>query len=228
MTGTDTTAEQWATIPGFDGVYEVSSVGNVRNVVTGRMLKPRINHRLGTGYRQLTLKASPERRSCYVHALVLEAFVGPRPAGMHVRHLNGNSLDNRLENLRWGTPAENAQDRVRHGTDANARKTHCLLGHPIAGPDAECTVNDKGQRKCRVCNRIATRRKRGWSAEDAASVPLLPRGSRERRAATHCKNGHEFTPQNTYVRPASGKRVCRTCRLDYMRNYKTQKANSYE
>lgn len=157
MTGTDTTAEQWATIPGFDGVYEVSSVGNVRNVVTGRMLKPRINHRLGTGYRQLTLKASPERRSCYVHALVLEAFVGPRPAGMHVRHLNGNSLDNRLD--------------VRAGSASSGRWHQCRgargPGRSLPASPSEAT----SERKARVQN--------------------VPIGL-------------------------------------YMRNYKTQKANSYE
>ena len=34
-----------------------------------------------------------------------------------------------------------------------------------------------------------------------------------RRTATHCKRGHEFTPENTIIR-ADGKRFCRTCRLD--------------
>lgn len=35
---------------------------------------------------------------------------------------------------------------------------------------------------------------------------------------THCKNGHEFTPENTYVRPG-GDRLCRTCRTDYRREW---------
>jgi len=46
--------------------------------------------------------------------MVLAAFVGPCPDGMHTRHLNGNKLDNRLENLQWGTPKENGEDRVKH------------------------------------------------------------------------------------------------------------------
>lgn len=55
----------------------------------------------------------------FVHRLVLETFVGPPPMkGMHTRHLDGDPSNNRLENLRWGTPEENSADRVRHGRAA--------------------------------------------------------------------------------------------------------------
>jgi predicted transcriptional regulator len=53
-----------------------------------------------------------------VGQLVLTAFVGPCPDGQECRHLNGNPGDNRLNNLAWGTRRENAQDRIRHGTQA--------------------------------------------------------------------------------------------------------------
>ena len=52
----------------------------------------------------------------YVHRLVLEAFVGPCPEGLECRHRNGNPSDNRLENLCWGTHAENVADKQSHGT----------------------------------------------------------------------------------------------------------------
>jgi hypothetical protein len=51
-----------------------------------------------------------------LHVLVLEAFVGPAPPGMWCRHLNGVPWDNRLDNLRWGTPKENSADARRRGT----------------------------------------------------------------------------------------------------------------
>ena len=52
---------------------------------------------------------------------VLETFISGRPKGMVCRHINGNSLDNRLYNLCWGTPQQNAQDSIRHGTAACLR-----------------------------------------------------------------------------------------------------------
>src|SRR5262245_55590749 len=51
-----------------------------------------------------------------IHRLVLLTFVGPCPEGSECRHLNGNRTDNRLENLAWGTHAENGADMARHGT----------------------------------------------------------------------------------------------------------------
>jgi len=64
------------------------------------------------GYWVLTIR----RRRYFVHRLVLLAFVGPCPAGMEARHLDGDPTNNRLPNLCWGTPKENKQDSQRHGT----------------------------------------------------------------------------------------------------------------
>ena len=50
-----------------------------------------------------------------VHVLVLEAFVGPRPAGYDACHDNGNKRDNRLTNLRWDTRSNNVKQRAAKG-----------------------------------------------------------------------------------------------------------------
>jgi hypothetical protein len=55
-------------------------------------------------------------RSVGVHQLVADAFHGPCPTGLQVRHLNGDPKDNRPVNLAYGTAKENAGDRMRHGT----------------------------------------------------------------------------------------------------------------
>jgi len=53
----------------------------------------------------------------FVHELVLLTYVGPRPDGMLIRHLDGDPSNNRLDNLKYGSPAENYQDQVEHGTN---------------------------------------------------------------------------------------------------------------
>lgn len=63
----------------------------------------------------VTLRASGKKRHS-VHVLVAEAFFGPRPTGMVVRHLNGDASDNRPSNLAYGTQSDNIADCFRHGT----------------------------------------------------------------------------------------------------------------
>lgn len=64
----------------------------------------------------VNLRRDGKPRPFAVHALVLEAFVGPRPEGMECRHLDGDPTNNALANLAWGTRAENIADKRRHGT----------------------------------------------------------------------------------------------------------------
>lgn len=112
--------EIWRPIAGFEGRYEVSDQGRVRSLrrpVARRtvarpeplVLQARPNHH---GYPSLQLAG----RTLCVHRLVLETFVGPRPPGMECGHLNGRSDDNRLENLRWVSHAENESHKLEHGT----------------------------------------------------------------------------------------------------------------
>lgn len=140
---------EFRSVVGFPG-YEVSDTGLVRNAATGLILA-QSNGR----YRLVPLGHGVVRS---VHTLVLEAFHGPCPDGLQGRHVNGDSHDNRAENLRWGTNSENTLDQVRHGTHRNSRKTHCPRDHEYT---AENTYTDpNGQRHCIECRRIRYREKR--------------------------------------------------------------------
>jgi hypothetical protein len=101
---------QWRLIAGFSA-YEVSDRGWVRR---GRhRLRRRPNH---NGYLRIEMTGDDGRRHIRrVHALVLEAFVGPRPAGYHGAHGPGGQCDNSLANLRWAPPEENRPDRWATG-----------------------------------------------------------------------------------------------------------------
>src|SRR5262245_15574121 len=107
------TGERWLPVPGWEALYEVSDLGQVRSMdrITVRSdgkAQPFRGRVLRLLTRSLVYKAvflhdreRIEQRS--VHHLVLEAFVGPRPSGMEARHLNDDPSDNRLVNLAYGT-----------------------------------------------------------------------------------------------------------------------------
>lgn len=111
----------WLPVVGFDGAYEVSDLGQVRSVKTGRLLKPaRIN---SLGHLQVKLYRDGKQHGRLVHRLVLEAFKGPCPPGMEARHVQTNDTsDNRLGNLAWGTYTENELDKRAHGTSSLGRR----------------------------------------------------------------------------------------------------------
>lgn len=153
------TEEQWKPVLGFEGLYEVSDRGRVRSVdrvlvksdgrrmtIKGKLLKGGTNQ----GYVSHKMQGVTK----FTHIMVLEAFVGPRPPGMQVRHLNDIKDDNRLSNLRWGTSSENAKDRVRNGIHPMARKTHCPQGHEYT---PENTYLYGTRRSCKTCNQERAR-----------------------------------------------------------------------
>lgn len=117
-------------IPGYPG-YRVTEDGTVvsywRNVSLGKSHGTRseicdtgvnLKQWLSHGYPTVTLKNTAGKFvQRTVHTLVLLSFCGPRPSGLVSRHLNGNPQDNRITNLKYGTPVENRADTVTHGTE---------------------------------------------------------------------------------------------------------------
>lgn len=116
--------EEWRDVPGTDGRYRVSNLGNVESLVSwSRGGEKRLRDRplrmtpsiAARGYRNLTslVYANGGVKCKGVHVLVLEAFVGPRPSPSHqAAHCNGIAGDDRLENLAWKSPVQNARDKI--------------------------------------------------------------------------------------------------------------------
>ena len=108
--------------------YEVSNLGNVRSLYSRQGLRQMPYYmstkpNKTTGYSVVNLVLGDGKSTMRtVHTLVCEAFIGPRPEGMEVRHLNGVRDDNRLENLAYGTPKENQADKRFHGTQPLGEK----------------------------------------------------------------------------------------------------------
>jgi hypothetical protein len=106
--------EEWRDIAHLPG-HRVSDQGNV--------VGPKGPRKLGT--RRSGHKVLCTRKGTFtVHSLVLAAFVGPRPAGMDGRHLDGNPANNRVENLAWGTRKQNQEDMVAHGRSTRGTRAH--------------------------------------------------------------------------------------------------------
>lgn len=96
-------SEMWQPVNGYEGIYEVSDQGRVRNVKRDRLRKPS-NIR---GYQAVPLCKGGKNRMKLLHRLVAEAFIPNHENKPQVNHINGNKADNRAENLEWVTPQEN-------------------------------------------------------------------------------------------------------------------------
>jgi hypothetical protein len=95
--------EKWLAVVGYEGFYEVSDRGRVRNA-SGLILKDRIYR---DGYNHAVLCVRNHRRSFMVHRLVAAAFIGPIPDGLEVNHINAKRADNYVENLEYVTRKQN-------------------------------------------------------------------------------------------------------------------------
>lgn len=122
--------EEWRDMPGYEGSYQVSDMGRVRNIRYGaqrqiRLLNPYLN---GKRYFRIRISRKGQMQNFLVHRLVMAAFVGKCPEGYEVNHKNGVATDNRLENLEYVTRAENMRHmaevlkRIKFGEDRNDSK----------------------------------------------------------------------------------------------------------
>lgn len=122
--------EVWREVAGYDGKYEVSSLGRVRSnwkyhgggrqVIRIDRQQAMKGNLKATGYLTVHLSFPGERpRSPRIHRLVAQAFI-PNPSNLpEVNHKNGIKTDNRVENLEWVTAKQNHQ----HACDLGLCKT---------------------------------------------------------------------------------------------------------
>ena len=131
--------EVWKPIKGFEGLYEVSNLGNVRNT-NGRLRKPFLIHQ---GYLMIDLFHNYKRTHARVNRLVAEAFIPNPDKKTEVNHKNGSKTDNRAENLEWTSKSENMIHAYKTGLQKKGkhpiRKVRCIEDgkvYPTAGEAA--------------------------------------------------------------------------------------------
>src|SRR5262252_6942484 len=96
-------AEQWRDVEGYDGIYQVSDQGQVRNTQNSKILQP-ITMKNGRLY--VTLSCDGFSRKCTVHGLVAAAFLGDCPAKHETTHKDGDYTNNSARNLEYVTRRE--------------------------------------------------------------------------------------------------------------------------
>lgn len=115
--------EIWKDVPGYEGRYQVSNFGNVKNIRTGRILKPNI---IGSHHKAYAVKLSADGvgKTFFVHRIEYAAFHGPIPNGMQVNHIDENTFNNDLDNLNLMTAKENINWGTRNKRSAEHRINH--------------------------------------------------------------------------------------------------------
>lgn len=126
--------EIWRDVVGYEGLYEVSNLGNVRSIdrkgVDGRllkgvMLKQKLNNKnRKKAYLAVTLYKNNVRKTTYVHRIVAFAFCPNDDIKTKtiVNHIDGNKLNNNATNLEWTDLEGNMQHAQINGLMDEARK----------------------------------------------------------------------------------------------------------
>lgn len=132
----------WKSIPGYEGIYEIDEIGNIRSVgqLTRSGFRPRSTPRTVktylnmNGYIYAGLMREAVRHVTGVHRLVLLSFVGVPEGRFDAHHKNSIRTDNRLENLEWVSRQNNIKERdLSGGTASGIRHGMFGKGHKVAG-----------------------------------------------------------------------------------------------
>lgn len=117
--------ETWKDIVGYEGIYQISNLGNIKSLdrevickngtvlyVKGKF-KNKINH--NRGYLMVALYKNNKSKNLYIHRLVAEAFIPNNDNKKTVNHIDGNKHNNNVENLEWATYTENNHHAFKTG-----------------------------------------------------------------------------------------------------------------
>ena len=118
--------EVWKNVVGYEGLYQVSNLGNVKSMervvkrirrgtfsVKERILKKSIT---GDGYYQVGLSKDGKEKNHKIHRLMAEAFFDYKNKKLVINHKDGNRLNNELSNLELCTQSHNIKEAIRLGT----------------------------------------------------------------------------------------------------------------
>ncbi len=113
--------EIWKSVVGYEDFYSVSNLGRVRRdkageglCKAGRMIK---YTKSKTNYLRTCLCKYGVQKTVLVASIVADAFIGHKPSGYEINHIDGNKSNNNIKNLEYVTRSEN----IRHSFDIGIR-----------------------------------------------------------------------------------------------------------
>lgn len=116
--------EIWKDIKGYEGLYQISSFGNVKSLdryIINKngdkqfFSKKYLTQGFSNGYLKVILSKNNKQKTFRVHILVAKAFIPNHKNKLEVNHIDGNKSNNRIDNLEWNTRSENELHAYRNG-----------------------------------------------------------------------------------------------------------------
>lgn len=105
--------------------YYITTTGELYNSLTKKWLKGQINYK--NGYKSYNINIDGESHRLYAHRMVAETYIPTDDRTLEVHHINGDKLDNKVENLAWITPQENKRlAKLEKHEQMGARKVYCF------------------------------------------------------------------------------------------------------
>lgn len=128
--------EIWKDVVGYEGLYEISNMGNIRKLPTITITSDgRVQHYKGhnlnltkdkDGYYRVWLRKDKQRKAHFIHRLVYEAFIGDIPQDKVINHIDCNKNNNHIENLECITQQENVIHGIENGCHKNWRNQYSI------------------------------------------------------------------------------------------------------
>lgn len=173
--------EIWKDIKGYEGLYQVSNLGNIRSLDTminckgaknidkhlrkGRVLKQIVGT---TGYYNINLCKNNKKKFTRVHRLVAQAFIPNLNNLPCINHIDGNKLNNSIENLEWCSYSYNNSEAYRIGLKVNKYKGKFGKEAQFSKPLMQYSLDDEFIREWENANQV--KRELGYCAENIRSV----------------------------------------------------------
>jgi hypothetical protein len=116
-------SEKWKDIPGYEGKYQASNIGRLKNILKGNIVSGGINKANGYRYAYL-MGLDGSKRNHRVHRLIAMSHLANPKSLPYVNHKDGNKVNNNIDNLEWCTAEENCQHALENGLVPSGEKHH--------------------------------------------------------------------------------------------------------